>query len=817
MAGLLAGRLAFVTGGGSGIGRAVCQALAKEGAAVAVADINRKQAEETLAMLDKNITSRAYELDVSSSGSVNTALGAICKDFSVTPCITVNAAGITRDNFMTKLDEKSFDEVINVNLKGTFLVNQAVGKAIAEAKLPSASIVNISSIVGKTGNIGQANYAASKSGVIGLTKTAAKEFARFNTRVNVILPGFIETPMTKTVPEKLIGMVVYVTPLQRMGKPEEIADACVFLASDKSSFITGAVLEVTEGHIVQRGTSSRGAHHPEGHIVQRGTSSRGAHRPEGHIIQRGTSSRGAHRPAGHIVQRAHRPEGHIVQRGTSSRGHIVQRGTSSRGAHRPEGHIVQRGTSSRGAHHPEGHIVQRGTSSRGAHRPEGHIILHGLKSIQMEPANSGQPSDEGTSHKPQLPHGWIVRVSKTYPDRVYYYNTATGVSTWELPGLISETPGGGDTSHPTEVKKRRKRSRSKKSRASSETAEPGTSANVDAESLTSAGQPPPASCEDEQHSAAVFYRAFLSFSSERWGEDSFCCSSTKHESARSDEKSRQAKRKSDHTPTPGKKTEDGVPQKKSRSTSDSKDDRNNQKQTTAVNMNQETAGVKTAPRKRKKKKRKSKTQKEAEVINLTNSTQPSAFCAQPSQQGIQQQTLPTTPGTLPQSRVSLDMQGIPVPGEGLPKHMTKIYGQESADLLHQRISPAFNSSQASPQQNVAIGSFPTGGVGGVLSDTSLTPPPPGFFHQRCSSGKFGGPSARNFDFAHTNSARESAAFVQHDQGQMEVIQDWVNNHDPRSSHQGSRNLLQPGLAQFSASVGDLEMEVDEDDDQIMMD
>ncbi|XP_076454675.1 estradiol 17-beta-dehydrogenase 8-like [Babylonia areolata] len=247
MAGLLAGRLALVTGGGSGIGRAVCQAFAKEGAAVAAADINRQHVEETVSLLDTGVASRPYEVDVSSSASVNSLVKQVQQDFSATPCIAVNAAGIVRDNFLLKMEEGHFDEVINVNLKGTYLVSQAFGRAVAEANLETASIVNISSIVGKTGNLGQANYSASKSGVIGLTKTAAKELARFNIRVNCVLPGFIQTPMTDTVPEKVMGMILFITPLQRVGRPEEIADACVFLASEKSSFITGTTLEVTGG------------------------------------------------------------------------------------------------------------------------------------------------------------------------------------------------------------------------------------------------------------------------------------------------------------------------------------------------------------------------------------------------------------------------------------------------------------------------------------------------------------------------------------------------------------------------------------------
>ncbi|KAL8608122.1 hypothetical protein ACOMHN_016577 [Nucella lapillus] len=247
MAGMLAGRLALVTGSGSGIGRAVCQAFAKEGAAIAAADINRQNVDETVSLLDTGVASRPYEVDVSSSTSVKAMIQQVHKDFSTTPCIAVNAAGITRDDFLLKMEEKHFDEVISVNLKGTFLVNQAFGRAVADAKLKTASIVNISSIVGKTGNLGQANYAASKSGVIGLTKTAARELAKFHIRVNCILPGFIQTPMTDMVPDKVISMILFVTPLQRMGTPEEIADACVFLASEKSSYITGATLEVTGG------------------------------------------------------------------------------------------------------------------------------------------------------------------------------------------------------------------------------------------------------------------------------------------------------------------------------------------------------------------------------------------------------------------------------------------------------------------------------------------------------------------------------------------------------------------------------------------
>ncbi|XP_062601474.1 estradiol 17-beta-dehydrogenase 8-like [Saccostrea cucullata] len=187
-----------------------------------------------------------YPCDVSNSASVNDLVNKIKERYSSAPHVVVNSAGITRDRTMMKLTEEDFDKVIDVNLKGTWLLNRAVGKAMLADKVPG-SIVNISSLVGKTGNIGQTNYAASKAGVIGLTKSMAKEMGKFNIRVNAVLPGFIETPMTDVVPEHLIQMTKMLIPLGRLGNPEEIANTCAFLASDKSSYITGATIEVTGG------------------------------------------------------------------------------------------------------------------------------------------------------------------------------------------------------------------------------------------------------------------------------------------------------------------------------------------------------------------------------------------------------------------------------------------------------------------------------------------------------------------------------------------------------------------------------------------
>lgn len=243
---MLSGRLAVVTGAGSGIGRAVCRVFASEGATVIGADMNEKGMEETLAMIKDTGDHQSFQCDVSSSASVNNLLDKIKEKYSSAPQVAVNSAGITRDRTMMKLTEEDFDKVINVNLKGTWLLNKAVGKAMLTNKV-QGSIVNISSLVGKTGNIGQTNYAASKAGVIGITKSMAKEMGKFNIRVNAVLPGFIETPMTETVPENLMQMTKLLIPLGRLGNPEEIANTCAFLASDKSSYITGATIEVTGG------------------------------------------------------------------------------------------------------------------------------------------------------------------------------------------------------------------------------------------------------------------------------------------------------------------------------------------------------------------------------------------------------------------------------------------------------------------------------------------------------------------------------------------------------------------------------------------
>ncbi|KAI8429527.1 hypothetical protein MSG28_000160 [Choristoneura fumiferana] len=253
MAGIVAGRLALVTGAGSGIGRATCQVLSREGATVIAADRNFEAAVETIKThtalaSGSNATGdhSAIEVDVADSKSVMSALQKTLEQYRSPPTIVVNCAGVTRDNWLLKLSEEDYNSVLDVNLKGTFLVMQAFAQAMTEKGKPG-SIVNISSIVGKYGNMGQTNYAASKAGVVAMTQSAAKELGKFNIRVNVVLPGFTETPIVQTVPDKVKQGMLKMVPLGRMGQPSEIAEVITFLSSDKSSFVTGASIDVTGG------------------------------------------------------------------------------------------------------------------------------------------------------------------------------------------------------------------------------------------------------------------------------------------------------------------------------------------------------------------------------------------------------------------------------------------------------------------------------------------------------------------------------------------------------------------------------------------
>lgn len=164
-----------------------------------------------------------------------------------TPSIIVNSAGITRDGYLLKLTESDYDDVYRVNLKGTFLIVQQFAKSMVEHNVCGGSIINISSIVARMSNVGQANYAATKAGVISLTEVAAKEFGKFGIRVNAVLPGYIDTPMVAVVPSSIKNEVVSKCPMGRMGRPEEVAEVIAFLASDQASYVNGAAIEITGG------------------------------------------------------------------------------------------------------------------------------------------------------------------------------------------------------------------------------------------------------------------------------------------------------------------------------------------------------------------------------------------------------------------------------------------------------------------------------------------------------------------------------------------------------------------------------------------
>lgn len=245
---MFSNRIAIVTGGGSGIGRAVCQILAKENGSVIVADINLKNVNETVNILNNPNNHLPVEVDVSNLKSVNAMFEHVSQRFGANSvaCALANCAGITRDSWMLDMTEENFNQVIDVNLKGTFFTTQQFCKRIIGSNKPG-SIVNISSVSAKIGNIGQANYVASKAAVEGFSRTVAREMGRYNIRCNAIIPGFIQTPMIETVPDKVMGHMMKQTPLGRTGNPEEVAQTIAFLLSDKSSYVTGTLVQISGG------------------------------------------------------------------------------------------------------------------------------------------------------------------------------------------------------------------------------------------------------------------------------------------------------------------------------------------------------------------------------------------------------------------------------------------------------------------------------------------------------------------------------------------------------------------------------------------
>jgi len=241
--GLLSGKTVLITGASKGIGRAIAIKYAQEGANVAftfLSSVEKGQALET-ELAEFGIKAKGYRSDASDFIAAEELVGAVVAEFGGLD-VLINNAGITRDGLLMRMTEESWDEVMNTNLKSCFNTVKAASRTMMKAK--AGSIINITSIVGIKGNPGQANYAASKAGIIGFTKSIALELGSRNIRSNAVAPGFIETEMTDALDEKSVQLWRDGIPMKRGGKPEEVADVCVFLGSEMSSYISGQVIQV---------------------------------------------------------------------------------------------------------------------------------------------------------------------------------------------------------------------------------------------------------------------------------------------------------------------------------------------------------------------------------------------------------------------------------------------------------------------------------------------------------------------------------------------------------------------------------------------
>jgi 3-oxoacyl-[acyl-carrier protein] reductase len=241
----LHGKVAMVTGGARGIGKAIAAALAADGAKVAVVDLDLANAEATAAELGGG--ARGFAANVAKAADVDAVVEGIERDLGPID-VLVNNAGITRDSLLMRLSEADWDAVLNVNLKAAFLTMKAVTRGMMKRR--SGRVINIASVVGVVGNKGQANYSASKAGLIGLTKTIAKELASRNVLVNAVAPGFIETDMTAALPPEARQALSAQIALGRLGTPADIASVVAFLASEGASYITGQVIVVDGGMVM---------------------------------------------------------------------------------------------------------------------------------------------------------------------------------------------------------------------------------------------------------------------------------------------------------------------------------------------------------------------------------------------------------------------------------------------------------------------------------------------------------------------------------------------------------------------------------------
>ncbi len=242
---LLQNKIALITGGSRGIGEAIVRKFAAEGATVAFSYVSENSAERAEKLVEEltanGATVKAYRSDAGSFQEAESLVNAVISDFGRID-ILVNNAGITRDNLMLRMSEQQWDEVMHTNLKSVFNLTKHTLKSMVRQR--SGSIISMSSVVGEFGNAGQANYAASKAGIFGFTKSIAKEIGSRNIRCNAIAPGFIETDMTHVLDEKTKESFLISIPLRRLGTGEEVANACVFLGSDLSTYISGQTLSV---------------------------------------------------------------------------------------------------------------------------------------------------------------------------------------------------------------------------------------------------------------------------------------------------------------------------------------------------------------------------------------------------------------------------------------------------------------------------------------------------------------------------------------------------------------------------------------------
>lgn len=246
---MLENQVAIVTGASRGIGRSVALALAKEGAAVIVNyNGSKEKAEEVVKEIQENGgKAEACACNVADSNAVNSLFADVLARYGQID-ILVNNAGITKDGLLMRMSDADYEQVMDINLKGAFNCSRAAAKAMLKKR--SGRIINMSSVSGVTGNAGQANYSASKAGMIGLTKSVAREVASRGITVNAVAPGFIETDMSKALPEKVREGVLSQIPLARFGQPEDVAWAVVFLASGKGKYITGQVLQIDGGMVM---------------------------------------------------------------------------------------------------------------------------------------------------------------------------------------------------------------------------------------------------------------------------------------------------------------------------------------------------------------------------------------------------------------------------------------------------------------------------------------------------------------------------------------------------------------------------------------